>query len=454
MVTQIGEPLPHDDRARLFLETDHSAAFDEIALAISQRPHDVDLRLRAAHAYERLGALPEAADHLSAVLAAEPEHAPANRQLAELLYELGDTQGAIRCWRRLVDASQGDDSEASALLAIALSADGQHDWAIELFEKLAQVRPLDAAAFANLGMSLLGAGREADALVALRRAIDIDPHCAQAHCGLGLAHFEHARWQDAASAFRATERFAPDSAIGSFNLGLALERLGERDEARRALLRAAALEPLDEEIQRALEPLLVRHSSTPSTAGGDDAGASIRGDLGSFELLNVLEFLRMQEKTGSLVISSPAGVGMLRLERGMLIGGSAPRLKRLGEVLVRRGLISRDQLQRALVEQRQLAPAEPGDGRARDGSRGGIDADANGLASVLLRERLLDEKQLSDVLFRMILHVVSQVNQWREGVFAFHASADTAFPIRFNVQEVVLDLLRLEDEKRQRTEPT
>jgi hypothetical protein len=79
-------------------------------------------------------------------------------------------------------------------------------------------------------------------------------------------------------------------------------------------------------------------------------------------------------------------------------------------------------------------------------------ADANTFAAVLLREHLIDEKQLSEVLFRMILHVVSQINQWRDGVFAFHPSADTAFPIRFNVQEVVLDLMRLEDERRQRKE--
>jgi hypothetical protein len=52
----------------------------------------------------------------------------------------------------------------------------------------------------------------------------------------------------------------------------------------------------------------------------------------------------------------------------------------------------------------------------------------------------------------MILHVVSQINRWREGVFAFHPSADTAFPLRFNVQEVVLDLMRLEDERRRRQE--
>jgi hypothetical protein len=155
-------------------------------------------------------------------------------------------------------------------------------------------------------------------------------------------------------------------------------------------------------------------------------------------LLNVLEFLRMQEKTGSLVVSAPAGVGMLRLEQGNLIGGSAPRVKRLGEILVRRGLISRENLESALARQRQLHPS----------LQDGVEQDAAVLGAVLLKENLLEEKQLTDILFQLTVHVVGQINQWREGVFAFHSSEDSRFPIRFNVQQVALELMRLEDEKR------
>jgi tetratricopeptide (TPR) repeat protein len=441
MVTHTGETGLREDRARLLLETDRQAdAFDEVALAIAKRPNDVYLRLLASDACERLGALPEAAAHLSIILTVEPGHVEANRRLAELLCELGDTRGAIRCWRRLVAASNEDDTEAVTLLAIALCTDGQYDWAIELFTKLTQRHPLDGASSANLGMALLAAGRQDEALAAVSRALALEPQSAQAHCGLGLAHYARERWEEAAAEFRATERLAPDSAIGSYNLGLALERLGDRDQARRVLLRAAALEPHDEEIQRALEPLLLRPSSTPGGMAARDDGAAIKGDLASFDLLDVLEFLRMQEKTGSLVVSAPAGVGMLRLEQGMLIGGSAPRSKRLGEVLVRRGLVSREQLDSAISKHRRLSSSSSDSG----------EADATTLGAMLLRERLLDEKQLSDVLFGMVLHIISQINQWREGVFAFHPSPETRFPIRFNVQEVVLDLMRLQDERRQR----
>ncbi|HEU4580559.1 MAG TPA: tetratricopeptide repeat protein [Polyangiaceae bacterium] len=427
----------HEERARLLLQTHRYAeAFAELATALHSRPRDTQLRLLASEVCERLGALPEAADHLSMVIASEPQHPGANRKLAELLTELGDTLGAIRCWRRLVVATGERDPDVVTLLAIALSKDGQHDAAIELLSKLTDRQPTSALPLANLGMALLAADREQDALSALTRALALDPESAQAHCGLGLAHQKGGDCQTAAAAFRATERLAPDSAVGSFNLGLVLERLGDLEGARRALLRAAALEPHDEEIQMALEPLLVRHAAHGDGASSREAGASIQGDLNSFDLLNVLEFLRMQEKTGALVVSARRGVAMLRLEQGMLIGGSAPRLERLGELLVRRGLITAENLRFALSRQRELSP----------GSSERAEPDANSLGAVLLQEGLVSEKQLADVLFHRILHVVSQVRQWREGMFAFHPAENEGFPVRFNVQKVVLDLMRLEDE--------
>ncbi len=438
MVSDTDAAASHEVRVRHLFEADRYAdALEEIALVLHEQPHDIGLRLLASAACARVGALPEAAHHLALVASLEPKHVQANQRLAMLLAELGDTHGAIRSWRRVVAATQGRDSDAVTRLAIALSRDGQHDEAIELLSKLSQTQAHDAASLANLGLALLAAGRENEALAVLSRALALDPSSAEAHCGIGLHHQEHGRFQEAAVAFRATERLAPDSAVGSFNLGLALLRLGDLEGARRALLRAAALEPHDDEIQRALEPLLLRPPSSASLPSSRDGAASIHGDLESFDLINVLEFLRLQEKTGSLVVSAPQGVGMLRLERGMLIGGSAPGLERLGELLVRRGLLSPEALQAALSRRRELYP----------GVEEAVEQDSTTLGAILLRERSLDEQQLTDVLFQMIVHVIGQINQWREGAFAFHPSKDGGFPIRFNVQNVVLDLLRVEDEQ-------
>jgi tetratricopeptide (TPR) repeat protein len=422
----------------------HLVALDELVVEIGNRPRDTYLRLLASDACERLGALPEAADHLSTILMTEPQHLEANRRLARLLCEIGDTSGAVRCWRRVLATTAEEETDTSSLLAIALCTNGEHDAAIELLTKLTRRHPSDAGALANLGMALLAARRAEEALAMFSRALELEPEAARAFCGVGLVHYEQERWQEAAAAFRVTERLAPWSAVGPFNLGLALERLGEHGEARRALLRAAALEPHDEEIQAALEPLLVRPSIVPSAESTRVSAAAFRGELSSFDLLDVLEFLRVQEKTGCLVVSAPPGIALLRLEQGMLIGGSAPRLKRLGEVLVRRGLITREQLERLHAREHQVAAI----------SRERLEPDATSLAALLLRERLIDEARLSQVLFRMTLHIISQIKQWREGIFAFHPSPGTSFPIRFNVQRIVLELSRIEDEMQQRTETT
>jgi len=444
MMTQTGRFSARRERDSVLDMDRHLVALDELVVEIGNRPRDAYLRLLASDACERLGALPEAADHLSTILMTEPQHLEANRRLARLLCEIGDTSGAVRCWRRVLASTAEEETDTSSLLAVALCTNGEHDAAIELLTKLTRRRPSDAGALAHLGVALLAARRDEEALATLTHALELDPESARAHCGLGLAYYEQQRWREAAAEFRATERLAPGSAVGPFNLGLALERLGEHDDARRALVRAAALEPHDEEIQAALEPLLVRPSIAPSAESTRVSAAAIRGELSSFDLLDVLEFLRVQEKTGCLVVSAPPGVAMLRLEQGMLIGGSAPRLKRLGEVLVRRGLITREQLERLHARENQLAAF----------SQGRLEPDATSLAAVLLRERMIDEGRLSDVLFRMTLHIISQIKQWREGVFAFHPSPGTSFPLRFNVQRIVLELSRIEDETQQRTENT
>lgn len=279
MLTQTSPAAASEGGISLLQLSRELVTLDEIEVELLERPHEIRLRLLASEACQRLGALPEAADHLSAILITQPDHVEANRRLTRLLRELGDASGALRCWRRVL-ASTGEE----------------------------------------------------DATV-------------------GLQHQE-----------------------------------------------------LD-------------HEGAPS--------AAFRGELGSFELLDLLEFLRVQEKTGSLVVSAPAGIGMLRLERGLVIGGTAPRLRSFGDVLLRRGLITRDQLESSRSPER----------------------DATSLAAALLRERHIEEGPLSDVLFRMTLHIISQIKQWQSGVFSFHPAPDTGFPIGFNVQQIALELARLDDER-------
>jgi tetratricopeptide (TPR) repeat protein len=424
--------------AELLFDAGQERQAGQLALrALQEHPGDPDLHLVAADVHERLGEWVEAANHLGSVLASDSGDLEANRRLAAILDRLGDRPGALDCQRRLVAASQGSDLEAMTALGIALSAEEEHEEALSLLSEVARRQPDVGSVHGDLGMAQLAAGQLDEALATFTRALRLDRQSAQAHCGLGLAYQQLERWREAAEAFKLTEQLAPENAVGPFNLGLALSALGEKEAARRALVRAAALDPNDEEVREALEALLAEEPPPDPTGGAP----RFAGDLKSFELPEVLEFLRLQKKTGSLVLASPRhGAGMVRLVRGRLTSASAPGAKRLGEALVERGLISPSDLDAALARQ-----------------RGAADENAEALGSFLLQGRADGRFQqlLTRIVFEQVVDALSRMTHWREGAFSFHPSRDGEMPaIAFDLQTVMLELMQLADEPKADRFPT
>lgn len=418
---------------RLLLDGGRDAAAREaIDRALAEQPEDPELRSLAAAACERLGDLSAAIDHLELVLVEEPDHPDLNRRLAALLGQTGERGRSITCWRRVTAQTGPEDFEASTALGIELSRDGQHAEAIETLGEVADQWPDQSAAHANLGMALLAAGHLEEAVKASRRALALDAQSAQAYCGLGLAYQQLGRLEEAAQAFQGTERLAPDNPAGPLNLAVVLDALGEREDARLALLRAAALAPEDQEIHDALARFLAASAAAGVTVPNAAAlDATIRGELKSFQLFDVLEFLRIQSKSGSLVLSSRHGAGIVRLVQGALTSASAPGTPRLGDALVQHRLLSRAQLEAALGKQHELP-----------------DDTAEALGSILLHDKLIDRNQLAKVVFEQALLALGEMNSWTEGAFSFHpADGGEAPPVSFSVQQLVLELMRARDER-------
>ena len=426
------ERFPHRaeakiELARLFLEAgEDNKALQVATQALREHPRNSDLHALAAAAHEQMSMLEEAARHWAAILSVDPSHSYSNLRLASLLQRLGDNAGAIDCFRRVVEVSQGQDLDAITSLGIALSADGQHDEALALLTQVAKLRPDIGSAHADLANALLAADHIEDAITGFSEALRIDGESAQAYCGLGLAYQRIQRWHEAAESFRTTERLAPDQAVGPYNLGLALSALGEIDEARSALLRAAALEPDDMEIRTALQSLLASQEPAEAPVGAPRFG----GDIKSFALPEVLEFLRLQKKTGSLVISSRQGAAIIRLVRGQVTSASAPGVKRLGETLVERGIITAAALDAALAKQ-----------RLDDGES------AEALGALLLRERPAHRESLKRAVLQQVIDALGELLTWKEGAFSFHPGSDRGQPaISFDLQNVMLEIMRVADE--------
>jgi tetratricopeptide (TPR) repeat protein len=269
-------------------------------------------------------------------------------------------------------------------------------------------------------------------LAAFRRARDLDAESAQAHCGLGLVFQQKGDWWEAADAFRMTERLAPKSPVGPLNLGLALESLGEHEQARQALLRAALLAPGDAEIRDALDqlavPELVQEEHTRPVLRADEFGGAIAGELQNFQILDVLEFLRVGSKTGALTITSQQRTGTVRLARGRVTSAAAPTVQHLGEMLVAQAVLRPEELQAMLARQ-------AGDHQET-------------LGTLLLREGLVDGPLLRDTVFRQVMLALDQMLGWSEGAFAFQPTEDQLPPpISFSLQEIILKLVKMRDSR-------
>src|SRR5579871_3624715 len=419
---------PVVELARLFRDRgDGAGAIAAARAALSEHPDHRDTHRVLAAAHERRGALSDAAESLAEVLALDPGDVDANRRLSRILERLGDGEGANRCLERVVALTRGQDREAIVALGIGLSRGGRHKEAIRTLSDVAKRWPSVASVHGDLAMAFFAAGQVEEAMWGFSEALRLDPTSAQAQCGLGLAYQRLERWEEAAEAFRLTESLAPQQAVGPFNLGLVLRALGEAEEARRALLRAAALAPGDDEIREALASLV----SSPTSSESPAPVPRFSGDLKSFGLPEVLEFMRVQGKTGSLVISSRQGAGIVRLVQGQLTSASAPGVQRLGEALVERGIISRSELEAALATQRAEL-------RQSTEARG----------SVLLRRRPGLREPLNQAILQQVLDGLVEMLGWSEGAFSFHPSAESETPsISFDTQSVVMKVFGMIDQQ-------
>jgi tetratricopeptide (TPR) repeat protein len=297
--------------------------------------------------------------------------------------------------------------------------------------------PDRSAAFADLGMALLEGGRINEAVGAFSSARALDPMSAQAHCGLGLAYQGLERWHEATDAFAETERLAPESEVGPFNLGLTLAKLGDWKGMRHALLRAASIEPDDREIRAALERLFMTPEKGEADAGTEEPtlSASMSGSLKTFHLLDLLEFLRIQAKTGTLIISSRSGVGTIALLRGGVVLVSAPGTKPLREELGERRLVNRAALDAHWMASQSEQPGSDDD-----------------LGEALCRAGLLVPEQLHQLFLDRAIAGVEELYEWKEGTFSFHPgdenqSRQSTSPFVFDLQRLVLEMLRRADER-------
>lgn len=171
------------------------------------------------------------------------------------------------------------------------------------------------------------------------------------------------------------------------------------------------------------------------TVETSEATAAFAGNLKMFTLPNLLEFLRLNNSTGTLFLQGKRGTGEIKLRHGLLVAAGASRAPRLGEILVKTGQLRSEDLERFIVLQRN-------------------DEGAESLGALLLEKQAINERGLRAAIIAQIHAGMAELISWDDGNFWFHSGAvevpgdHGGMHIELSTEMVVLEALRRVDELR------
>ena len=225
----------------------HDAAEESLRKAIAISP-------RIPLAWRRLGDLlgdirkdrAAAAEAFAQALALEPTDSRAWYNVGDSLAYLDRPDEALAALGTAVELDPGRWSAWFRMADVLVKKKQDHVGAIQAIQRGLEATPDHPRALGKLGASLMAVGRREEGIDALRAAAELQPDVVSAWRQLGSALHERRNTTPAAVvAYRRVMELAPEEARSWSDLGSALLDAGDRDEARRYILRAVEISPDD-----------------------------------------------------------------------------------------------------------------------------------------------------------------------------------------------------------------
>ena len=268
-----------------------------------------------------------------------------------------------------------------------------------------------------------------------RQKLDPDMH-ASVLLGLGcLATVQQknrqpaARVRAAVSAFPASMKEPPtrDGSAGQ-----------DRRTTKRSTTRQVPPVPLDAERARGprdSESLRTRQprDSEKLKKVEDVAGreAVFSGALQTLSVADVLDFLGQGRRTGTLIVSSPDGIGAIHLQEGCICGAASPQCDNIGHLLLSSGVIDEVQLKEATT--------------AQQGSPERL------LGAIMVERKMVEKEELQRALTDQVFAAIRELFTWAEGQFSFtpelaENEVSSEIEVQLDTQFVLLEVARRIDE--------
>lgn len=158
----------------------------------------------------------------------------------------------------------------------------------------------------------------------------------------------------------------------------------------------------------------------------------MKGELGTFNIAEILQFIGSQEKSGMLRLSSKGRTATLCFEGGKIISAKDRR----------EGM--RDPFVSYLLENEILSPQEVSKILELK------EKDNRDPCGILLSERLMDEERLADLISRYTQEVVADIIKWEGGKYEFSGSVEDipkeALSRAMRLEPILMEAVRRKDE--------
>ena len=186
--------LIHAQRGDEFIaENKNEEAAAELRLAIAQRPDYVPAHFSLAHAYFEKGQFNDAESELERVLELQPSHAPAKYELGMVYLHLQRVPEAKQKFTELLSTDK-NDAYAHLGLGMSLSAEQNHQGALDEYKTAARIQPDLSSAFYQMGLEETKLKRYDEAITDLRQQVenwgddyDTEAALAEAYQGKGMS---------------------------------------------------------------------------------------------------------------------------------------------------------------------------------------------------------------------------------------------------------------------------
>jgi tetratricopeptide (TPR) repeat protein len=166
-------------------------------------------------------------------------------------YYVGDYPAASECWEQCL-GRQPSYAYAYHGLGLVAAKKADYEEAAAHQRKAFELAPGFIDAAVELADTLMKLGNLDEAIEVLEKHLDVSSRSALGHLTLGHAYLQAKEYRKARDAYRAALQLQPEMPRAQFGLATALARLGEKEEARRAMQRYKELEARKIEVRRNL----------------------------------------------------------------------------------------------------------------------------------------------------------------------------------------------------------